>query len=139
MSGLTVSELARQADISPHTVRYYERVGLLPAAPRDDSGYRLYDPALVDRLRFIRGAKRVGLRLQDINELLDIIDRGQCPCGHTDALLRHRLAEISDEITELATVRDELQRLLYTHPPPACPDNNNPETWWCQDTFTERR
>ncbi len=138
MSTLTVSELASKAHISPHTIRYYERVGLLPAAPRSDSGYRLYDPALVDRLRFIRGAKRVGLRLQEIGELLDITDRGQCPCGHTDELLRHRLAEISDEIAELAAVRDELQRLLDTHPPPACPDNN-PETWWCHDTFTERR
>lgn len=138
MSTLTVSELAHKADISPHTVRYYERLGLLPTPGRSDSGYRLYDPSLVDRIRFIRGAKRVGLRLQDIGQLLEIMDRGQCPCGHTDALLRHRLAEVNDEIAELAGVRDELQRMVEAQPPAACPDTT-PETWWCRDNFTERR
>jgi DNA-binding transcriptional MerR regulator len=138
MNGLTVSGLARDAGISPHTVRYYERLGLLPVPVRSDGGYRIYDPALADRLRFIRGAKGVGLRLADIAELLEVMDRGQCPCGHTDSLLRRRLAEINDEITELAAVRDELTRLLDTHPPAACADGAA-ETWWCRDEFAERR
>jgi DNA-binding transcriptional MerR regulator len=138
MDGVTVSGLAHKAGISPHTVRYYERRGLLPVAARSDGGYRIYDPALVDRLRFIRGAKRVGLRLDDIAELLEVMDRGQCPCGHTDGLLRRRLAEINDEIIELATVRDELTRLLDTHPPSACADGAA-ETWWCRDEFAGRR
>jgi DNA-binding transcriptional MerR regulator len=137
MDGLTVSGLAHQAGISPHTVRYYERRGLLPLPVRSEGGYRVYDPALVDRLRFIRGAKRVGLRLDDIAELLEVMDRGQCPCGHTDSLLRRRLAEINDEITELAGVRDELRRLLDTHPPAVC--SGTAETWWCQDEFAGRR
>src|SRR6266536_2699671 len=81
MSALTVTSIAHAAGVSPHTIRYYERLRLLPVPARSDSGYRLYDPALVDRLRFIRGAKRVGLRLQEIGELLDIMDRGQCPAG----------------------------------------------------------
>jgi DNA-binding transcriptional MerR regulator len=138
MNGLTVSVLAREAGISPHTVRYYERLGLLPVPVRSDGGYRVYDPALADRLRFIRGAKRVGLRLSDIAELLEVMDRGQCPCGHTDGLLLRRRAEINDEITELAGVRDELTRLLDTHPPAACADGTA-ETWWCRDEFAERR
>jgi len=138
MSALTVTSIAHAAGVSPHTIRYYERLGLLPVPARSDNGYRLYDPALVDRLRFIRGAKRVGLRLQEIGELLDIMDRGQCPCGHTDALLRLRLSEIRDEIAELTGVRDELQRLLEIHPPRTCPDST-PDTWWCRDDFTERR
>jgi DNA-binding transcriptional MerR regulator len=138
MKGLNVSGLAREAGISPHTIRYYERRGLLPVPVRSDGGYRVYDPALVDRLGFIRGAKRVGLRLDDIAELLEVMDRGQCPCGHTDGLLRRRLAEINDEITELAGVRDELTLLLDTHPPAACGDDTA-ETWWCRDEFSERR
>jgi hypothetical protein len=78
------------------------------------------------------------LRLHDVAELLEVMDRGQCPCGHTDALLRRRLGEINDEIMELAEVRDELERLLDTHPPAACPDGT-PDTWWCRDEFTGRR
>jgi DNA-binding transcriptional MerR regulator len=138
MNGLTVSGLAHKAGISPHTIRYYERLGLLPAPARSVGGYRLYDPAFADRLRFIRGAKRVGLRLGDIAELLEVMDRGQCPCGHTDALLRRRLAEIEDEITELAGLRDELRRLLGTPPPAACADGSA-DTWWCRDEFIEGR
>jgi len=72
MDALTVRSIARAAGVSPHTIRYYERLGLLAPPARSDSGYRLCDPGLVDRVRFIRGAKRVGLRLQDIGELLDI-------------------------------------------------------------------
>src|SRR6266536_6340319 len=112
MSALTVTSIAHAAGVSPHTIRYYERLRLLPVPARSDGGYRLYDPALADRLRFIRGAKRVGLRLDDIAELLEVMDRGQCPCGHTDGLLRRRLAEINEEIAELAGVRDELTRIL---------------------------
>jgi DNA-binding transcriptional MerR regulator len=134
-----VSDVAHAAGVSPHTVRYYERVGLLPSPARSDSGYRLYDPASVDRLRFIRGAQHVGLRLDDIAELLEVMDRGQCPCGHTDTLLRRRLNEVNDEVSVLTGMRDQLERLLETHPPASsCPDSN-PDTWWCRDDFAQRR
>lgn len=86
---------------------------------------------------FLRGAKRVGVRLDDIAELLEVMDRGQCPCGHTDGLLRQRLAEINDEIAELAGVRDELTRLLDSHAPAASADGTA-ETWWCPDEFPKR-
>ena len=107
MTQLTVNELARQAGVSPHTVRYYDRVGLLPTPPRSPSGYRLYTPELVERLRFIRGAKHLGLRLQDIAQLLEVMDRGECPCGDTEFVLHGRLAEIDEEIAGLARLRDE--------------------------------
>jgi DNA-binding transcriptional MerR regulator len=137
VSSLTVSNVAHAAGVSPHTVRYYERVGLLPSTARSDSGYRLYDPASVDRLRFIRGAQHVGLRLDDIAELLEVMDRGQCPCGHTDALLRRRLHEVNDELNVLTGLRDQLEHLLETHPPASCPDSS-PDTWWCRDDFAQR-
>jgi DNA-binding transcriptional MerR regulator len=138
MTQLTVKDLARQAGVSPHTVRYYDRVGLLPTPPRSPSGYRLYTPEGVERLRFIRGAKHLGLRLQDIAQLLEVMDRGQCPCGHTEALLRGRLAEIDEEIAGLARLRDELARLLETHPATTRP-GTDPDTWWCRNDFTGRR
>jgi DNA-binding transcriptional MerR regulator len=87
---LTVSALADQAGLSPDTVRYYERVGLLPEPARSAAGYRLYDQAAVGRLRLIKGAQRAGLRLREIGELLQVADQGQCPCGHTETLLRQR-------------------------------------------------
>jgi DNA-binding transcriptional MerR regulator len=111
---------------------------LLPTPPRSPSGHRLYTPEGVERLRFIRGAKHLGLRLQDIAQLLEAMDRGECPCGHTEALLRGRLTEIDEEIAGLGRLRDELERLLDTHPATSCP-GTDPDTWWCRNDFTGRR
>ncbi|HEX8134153.1 MAG TPA: MerR family transcriptional regulator [Actinomycetes bacterium] len=102
---LTVSALADQAGLSADTVRYYERVGLLPKPARSAAGYRLYDQTAVGRLRLIKGAQRAGLRLREIGELLQVADQGQCPCGHTETLLRERLAESAPSWTACAPWR----------------------------------
>ena len=83
----TISELARSLGLRSDTLRYYERVGLLEPVGRSESGYRLYNEASADRLRFIKGFQRMGLRLGDIKEVLDVRDRGTCPCGHTQVLV----------------------------------------------------
>ncbi|CAN5658106.1 hypothetical protein BH18ACT15_BH18ACT15_05530 [soil metagenome] len=80
---LKVSGIAERAGVSPDAVRYYEREGLLPPAPRSASGYREYDDSTAGRIRFIKGAQAVGLRLSEIRELLEIQDRGACPCVRT--------------------------------------------------------
>jgi DNA-binding transcriptional MerR regulator len=132
----TVAQLADRTDLSAHTVRYYERAGLLPAPPRSVSGYRIYDEHLVDRLRFIKGAQRTGLKLRQIRELLEISDRGACPCGHTDALLHERIAEIDREITELKDVRRQL--IVLRERLPALEGEPEPSTSWpCEKAFIE--
>ena len=104
MPQLTVSKLGGRVGVSPGTIRYYERSGLLPAADRTPAGYRLYDEQVAERLRFIKGAQRVGLRLREIRELLEVLDGGLCPCGHAEALVRGRIAEIKGEIARPASV-----------------------------------
>ena len=129
---LTVSALADQAGLSPDTVRYYERVGLLPEPARSAAGYRLYDQAAVGRLRLIKGAQRAGLRLREIGELLQVADRGQCRCGHTETLLRERLAEVRAELDRLRALEADLVGLLERQPDPACPDMTaGAAAWWC--------
>jgi DNA-binding transcriptional MerR regulator len=129
---LTVSTLADTVGLSADTVRYYERVGLLPEPARSAAGYRLYDQAAVGRLRLIKGAQRAGLRLREIAELLQVADRGQCPCGHTETLLRERLAEVRAELERLRALETELTRLLEHYPDPACPDMTaGAAAWWC--------
>ena len=110
--GLTVAHVARRAGVSPHTVRYYDRVGLLKAASRTDAGYRDYSEDALERLRFIQDAQRLGLRLQDIRELLEIRDRGQCPCGHTRQLVETRLTLVRAEIRRLRDIESELERMI---------------------------
>jgi DNA-binding transcriptional MerR regulator len=129
---LTVAALADQAGLSADTVRYYERVGLLPPPARSAAGYRLYDEATVGRLRLIKGAQRAGLRLREIGELLQVADRGQCPCGHTETLLRQRLAEVRAELDRLRALETDLVRLLEHYPDPGCPETVTAAAdWWC--------
>ena len=107
----TISVQAANLGLTADTLRYYERVGLLPPPPRTAAGYRVYDEAMADRLSFIRGAKRMGLRLADIKELLDIRDQGQCPCGHTRDLVERRLDQVEAELRQLSAVRAQLLAL----------------------------
>jgi DNA-binding transcriptional MerR regulator len=129
---LTVSALADTVGLSADTVRYYERVGLLPEPARSAAGYRLYDQAAVGRLRLIKGAQRAGLRLREIGELLQVADQGQCPCGHTETLLRERLTEVRAELDRLRGLETELTLLLERQPDPSCPDMTvGAAAWWC--------
>jgi DNA-binding transcriptional MerR regulator len=129
---LTVSALADQTGLSPDTVRYYERVGLLPQPARSAAGYRLYDQTAIGRLQLIKSAQRAGLRLREIGELLQVADHGQCPCGHTEDLLRRRLAEVRGELDRLRALEADLVRLLERQPDPSCPDMTvGAASWWC--------
>src|SRR5512132_2882670 len=132
---LTVSALASQVGLSADTVRYYERVGLLPEPARSAAGYRLYDQAAVGRLRLIKGAQRAGLRLREIGELLQVADQGQCPCGHTETLLRERLAEVRAELDRLRALEADLVGLLERRSDPSCPEATTTAaaSWWCAD------
>lgn len=118
---LTVSKLGARAGVRPDTIRYYERSGLLPAPRRTDGDHRRYGPADVDRLLFIRGAQRLGLRLAEIRELLAVRDTGTCPCGEAEMLLRSHVTEIDQEMTRLAVLRAELTGMLAAMPGPECP------------------
>jgi DNA-binding transcriptional MerR regulator len=105
---LTISHLGAEVGLSAATVRYYEGLGLLSKPARTAAGYRQYQQDAVERLRFIKSAQRLGLRLREIAELLAICDQGLCPCGHSEALLRARMAEIDAQVAELQAVRAEL-------------------------------
>lgn len=126
--GLTVSALAKQVGIGPDTVRYYERAGLLPAPRRTPSAYRVYGESDVDRLRFIQGAQRLGLRLREIKTLLEVRDTGHCPCEPAEQLLRAHLAEIDREIRRLRALRREVVAMADRLPSANCPDPL-PGTW----------
>lgn len=119
---MTVATLARAVSSSPDAIRYYERVGLLPDPPRSAAGYRRYDESAIDRLRFIQGAQRLGLRLREIKDLLSIRDTGICPCGDAAVLLRDRIAEIDSEMARLAELRASLHEMVDQIPSQNCPD-----------------
>ena len=106
---------------------------MLLAPDRTAAGYRVYGQDAVERLRFIKGAQRLGLRLQEIKELLEIRDRGLCPCGHTESLLDRRVSEIDAEIEQLEAVKGDLLAFQTRFAAIDCPDGVEP--WPCAEEF----
>ena len=95
---------------------------------RTAAGYRQYAEAAVDRLRFIRGAQRLGLRLADIRTLLTVRDTGTCPCEPAEELLRRRLAEVDAQIAALTELRSQMAAMADALPAADCPPPS-PGTW----------
>ncbi len=130
---LTVSKLAEQVGTSPDALRYYERIGLLPPADRSSSGYRLYGAEAVERVSFVKRAQRLGLRLDDIRELLDIRERGLCPCGHTRQMLEKRVNQLDEELRVMARLRDDISQMLEGQP------RAGKMNWQCGDELLQIR
>jgi DNA-binding transcriptional MerR regulator len=88
MNGLTIGEVAKHANVMIDTIRYYERVGIMPAPPRSRSGYRQYMPADVQQLQFTRRAQRLGFTLREITQLLELVFEPEANCADvTDTLV----------------------------------------------------
>jgi DNA-binding transcriptional MerR regulator len=98
--------------------------------------YRQYPKEAVERLRFVKSAQRLGLRLREIGELLAICDQGLCPCGHSEALLQAPMAEIDAQVAELQAIRAELARVVERYPAAACHDPTATSRW-CETAFAE--
>lgn len=105
---MRIGEVASQAGVPAKTIRFWEDQRLLPTPCRTSAGYRDYDPAIVDRLAFIRHAQAAGLTLAAIRQVLEIRDGGQPPCVHVTDLIARRLAEVEARMAELTRTRDQL-------------------------------
>ena len=108
---MRIGEIARQAGLAPSTIRFYEKAGVLSAPERTPSGYRDYEPAILDRLSFIRDGQAVGLTLSELREIIAFRERGEVPCVHVIQLIRRRAGEIASQIDKLQDMRRDLQLL----------------------------
>lgn len=133
---LSVSELASRTGISPDTVRYYGRLGLLPETGRTGAGHRYYDEAALERVRFIKGAQWFELSLEDIRELLEVFDEEACACGHTRDVVLRRIAAIDEQRARLGEIRAALCRVLGEDPVTATNDHADEGSEPMTDTLT---
>ncbi|QBL94979.1 HTH-type transcriptional regulator ZntR [Komagataeibacter saccharivorans] len=108
----TIGELGRLTDTKVETVRYYERVGLLPHPPRSSGNYRVYDDAHLGRLGFIRRARELGFSLDQVRELLDLAGQTTRSCEEVDEIVQAHVTDIERRIHDLQTLRQELTQLL---------------------------
>ncbi|MCI0711821.1 MAG: heavy metal-responsive transcriptional regulator [Chloroflexi bacterium] len=109
---LQIGELSDLTGVPAKTIRYYEDIGLLPPARRDDNHYRLYEQKDAERLRFIRSARALDFSLQEIAQILAARDRHEPPCGHVMEIIQSHIDEIEARIRELEQLKQELT-VLY--------------------------
>lgn len=109
---LRSGELAARAGISPDSLRYYERLRLMPPAPRSAAGYRLFPPEALDRLQLIRGALSIGFSVRELAQILAERDSGAAPCHKVRKAASGKLAGIEARIRELQSLRRDLRKRL---------------------------
>jgi Cu(I)-responsive transcriptional regulator len=109
---MNIGELARTADTKAETIRYYERIGLLPAPPRTAGNYRDYSAVHASRLSFARRARDLGFSIEQIRALLDLADQKERPCEAVDVIAREHLAEVKRKLADLTALRRELESLI---------------------------
>jgi DNA-binding transcriptional MerR regulator len=109
---MTIGKAAALAGVSADTIRYYERLGLFPTPTRTRAGYRVYQPAIINRLNLVRNAQRFGFSLREIAGFLRVRDTGGAPCRTVRAAAERMLEAIDRQIADLAARRDEMRRTL---------------------------
>jgi len=104
--------LARHTGVNAETIRYYEKIGLLPAPPRSAGGHRVYDQTHLQRLSFIRRCRELGFTLDDIRGLLDLVDAGSYTCAQIrDRTLVH-LDDVRAKLADLHRMEAVLQAMV---------------------------
>lgn len=111
---MQIGEVALKAGVATSAIRFYEEAGLLPEPERTPSGYRTYDPMVIDRLAFIRAGQAVGLTLGELGDVLQVRDRGEAPCRHVTELIGNRIRGIEERIKDLRRLRKDLNALAET-------------------------
>ena len=111
-TGYKIGDVTEQLGISADTLRYYEKIGLLPPIYRAPSGMRVFDERDLSRLRFIQRAKSMNFSLEEIGQLLEMREGPQTARDEVRALTQKKLAEIESHLADLETLRKELQLLV---------------------------
>ena len=108
---LTIGELAKQTSVKVVTVRYYERVGILPAPPRSSANYRTYNQDHIRKLHFVRRCRELGFTLDQIRDLLRLSTEDAPSCSEVCALTARHLAETEEKLKDLRRLASELRRI----------------------------
>ncbi|MEP9370130.1 helix-turn-helix domain-containing protein [Ancylobacter polymorphus] len=109
---LSIGDLAKATATKVETIRYYERIGLLPTPERTAGNYRSYSAAHLGRLSFVRRARDLGFSIDQVRDLLGLSDQRDRSCEAVDAIARENLAEVERKIRDLQALRRELGSIL---------------------------
>ncbi|AGS38555.1 Hg(II)-responsive transcriptional regulator [Cycloclasticus zancles] len=105
----TISKVAKTLAINVETIRFYERRGLIEQPAKPEVGYRHYPNDTINRIRFIKRSQELGFTLNEIANLLNLNDS---PCGQVQELAEHKLAAVKDKMVDLRRLEKALNALL---------------------------
>lgn len=109
---LKIGDVSKRSGIGIEALRFYEKGGLLDKPSRTMSGYRVYDPEVLERLAFIKRAQVLGFSLDEIKRITDDARAGQSPCDEVREIVRRRLEELDQRMAEMRRYRKELAETL---------------------------
>lgn len=124
MLSFTIGRLSSAAGVNLETVRYYERIGLMPPPARTASGHRVYEQAHLKRLAFIRRARELGFSIEDIRTLLALAEPSQVSCANVREIAQTHLEEVRAKLVDLTRLESILASTIARcsgDPAPSCP------------------
>lgn len=120
--GIKRGQLAKRTGCNAETIRYYEKIGLLPEPLRSAAGYRLYGETHEQRLRFVMRGRELGFAIEDLKSLLNLVDRNAVSCGEVKQLAKLHLRSVRDKIVDLKHMESVLSDTVH-----ACSGKDVPE------------
>ena len=119
MRSIRRGELARATGCNLETIRYYEKIGIMPDPPRNPKGYRSYDEAHVRRLKFVMRSRDLGFSLEEVRGLLGLVDDESRTCAEVQDIAKDHLNDVKDKIEDLKRIElvlsDTVAPVSYTH------------------------
>lgn len=110
---MKISELARELNVKVDTIRYYEKIGLIPEAKREENGYRVYPEEYVELIRFILSCKENGFTLKEIKDIMNLMGSSEGDKNNLKEPIRKKIKDIENKIHQLQKFKEELKELLY--------------------------
>lgn len=112
MLELRIGLLAKKTGTSTPTIRFYEEIGLLPLACRQEGGQRRYSEKDVSRLQLIRRCRDFGFSVEQVRQLMEIYDSPDSSCSDAAQIAQNHLEAIQEKIDELTTLRSQISELI---------------------------
>lgn len=108
---LSIGELSQDTGVNIETIRYYERIGVMPKPARTKGGHRAYDATQLKRLAFIKRSRELGFSLNEIRALLDLVDAGTYTCSEVHDMTVEHLANVKRKIADLRRMEQVLKQM----------------------------
>ena len=112
MREFTIGQLSRLAEVNIETIRYYEKIGIMPNPPRNSSGYRIYSAPHLERLSFVRRSRELGFSQPEVLKLLTLVDEHTYTCAEVKEMTARQLSNVRDRIKDLRKMEKALAMMV---------------------------